>query len=83
MPHHTDKPETRHQRNHARKLTLEEEEIMFDENIDDGHHPEGFHDVVVVSRQHHLDNIEASGQFLKLLNFHHGRDKGFSDGYSP
>ena len=75
MPHNTDKPETQFQREHARMLELEDEALDNDdpeENWSNAKH------VVVVSRAHHLKNIEASRELLKLLNFHHGRDRGFT-----
>jgi len=34
--------------------------------------------LIVVSRAHHLRNVEASNELLKLLNFYHGPDKGFT-----
>ena len=76
MPHHTDRPapfEGRHHKNHVRMLELEEEAL--DNDDPEEKNWSNAHDVVVVSKQHHRDNIAASYELLKLLNFHHP-DKG-------
>ena len=47
-----------------------------EENWSNAHH-------IAISRVRHLKNIESSNELLRLLNLHHGFQKGFSDGYSP
>ena len=83
MPHHTDKPETQHPKKRWCKMTLERENMKLDDDMVVLHpHVDGLHEVIVESQKHHLENIKASNEFLKLLNFHHGLSKGFSEGHS-
>ena len=66
--------ETEHQHRESRRKDLEKEllEDDLEENWSNAKH------IVVVSRAHHLKSIEASHELLKLLNFYHGRERGFT-----
>ena len=60
--------ETEYHRRESRRKTLEAE-LLADEPEStwaDAHH------VVVVSRAHHIKNIESSDELLRLLITHHG-----------
>ena len=77
------KLETQYQRELSRKLILEEEKLTNDAEAGEKlPHVDGYHEVMVESQQHHLKNMEASSELLKLLNLYHGSTKGFSEGYS-
>jgi len=69
-----DETETKHQHRESRRKVLEVELLTDEpeETWSNAHH------VVVVSRVHHLENIEASHELLKLLNFYHGFERGFT-----
>ncbi len=72
--------ETKHQHRESRKLVLEDQALNLDD--DESNWGNARH-VIVVSRVHHLENIESSNKLLELLNIHHGPARGFSDGYEP
>ena len=75
MPDNTDKFDTKHQRAHSRKLELENKLLDVDEPEENWANAKH---IIVVSHAHHLMNIESSRELLKLLNFYHGRERGYT-----